>query len=664
MVRRVPIRRRLPPGDASTREASRSDPASSFTSDDGADAIQDAWKLPPLPDVSEAKRPEDIYRHIPRRPLFAKAEGASLAPTMISEVRFSASIFHVIGRLFMWLLGLMLFLLRMFGDIVRMRPDWRKRRWVRLRQSFEFLGGTFIKVGQQLSLRVDLLPIELCDELGKLLDQVPAFPTAIAQRRIEKAIGGPLHETFKLFDPVPIGSASVSCVYQAVLQNGERVAIKVRRPRIGAIFAADLRAIGLVFWLLELLTVVREDFFKNLRTDLSTMLLEELDFRVEARNQELFRRATRKARLNYMHAPRVYCQYSTEDVLVSEYISGIFLSELLAAIESSDTTTLERIRKLGVNPKRVAYRLMAASLFSVYDGSIFHADPHPANIVVQPNNHLMLIDFGSCGAYTDRERTLLRQLQYHMLRLEPSAMVQVVLAMQEPLPPVDISLLSKKLEMAWWGHLRALRSKHAEWWERTSAGLWLHIMQVTREFNIPINLGMLKGIRSTMLYDTVAARLNPQINALKVMTRYYKNWQQRRRKLAAKRLRRRAARFDLGKTLVDGYIALEGATDLFAQGTFQLRRLFDAQPLHFTEQVAKASFLGLTVIKMYLSIALVTSLSWAGVMVHRHMALKPMEAWDALTMLIRSRSYWLLIGIFVFRAARQVQFRFADKDRS
>jgi ubiquinone biosynthesis protein len=108
-----------------------------------------------------------------------------------------------------------------------------------LRQTFANIGGTFIKFGQQMAIRVDLLPYAYCEELTKLLDRVEPFPSAQAITAVERVTGKPLAETFRTFDPAPIGSASVACVYQAILLNGDKVAVKVRRPHIGELFEAD-----------------------------------------------------------------------------------------------------------------------------------------------------------------------------------------------------------------------------------------------------------------------------------------------------------------------------------------------------------------------------------------------------------------------------------------
>ena len=132
-----------------------------------------------------------------------------------------------------------------------------ERRAVRLRRAFETGGPTFAKLAQQLSMRADMLPYEYCVELSKMLDQAEAFPTEQAIDIVERSLGRPLADVFEIFDPKPIGSASLSCVYQAQLRTGERVAVKVRRPGIGPLVAADLRACDWLLIIAETLTIIR-----------------------------------------------------------------------------------------------------------------------------------------------------------------------------------------------------------------------------------------------------------------------------------------------------------------------------------------------------------------------------------------------------------------------
>src|SRR5262249_45122090 len=156
-----------------------------------------------------------------------------------------------------------------------------------------------------LSLRADLLPYAYCAELSKMLDRVKAFPTPQAVAIIERSLGRPLNAIFAVFDPTPIGSASLACVYQATLLSGERVAVKVRRPGIGPLLAADLRALDWLLIIAETLTFIKPGLTTNFRHDLRKMLLGELNFRAEARYQEMFRLRAEKDG-DGVTAPRVF----------------------------------------------------------------------------------------------------------------------------------------------------------------------------------------------------------------------------------------------------------------------------------------------------------------------------------------------------------------------
>src|SRR5262249_52860180 len=210
-----------------------------------------------------------------------------------------------------------------------------ERRAVRLRRILEDGGPTFTKLGQQLSMRADMLPYAYCAELAKMFDRAPHFPTEQAVAIVERTIGKPLSDVFDIFDPVPIGSASLACVYQAQLRSGQRVAVKVRRPGIGPLIAADLRAMDWILIVAETLTLIPPGSTRGLRESFETILFGELNFRTEARYTHLIRRRAAKRKVG-VTAPRVYFEYCSEEVMVSEFVSGVWMWELMAAVDRND----------------------------------------------------------------------------------------------------------------------------------------------------------------------------------------------------------------------------------------------------------------------------------------------------------------------------------------
>jgi ubiquinone biosynthesis protein len=454
--------------------------------------------------------------------------GLPRIPRTVVKARFTPTVL----RIFVYLYAALRWYARILWDWLR-RRNTIERRAAHLREIIEGLGGIAIKIGQQVSLRMDLLPHEYGAEMEKMLERVPPFPTELAVARIEAVTGRPLEETFAEFNRTPAGSASVACVYEAVRKTGERVAVKVRRPGIKERFASDCKALEWVFKTLETLTILRDDYSKNLIAGLRTILLEETDFVKEARYTEIFRRRARK-HLRRVSAPKIHFDLSGEDVIVQEFIEGVKMGDMIAFVEQKDEEALERLRQLDIDPEKVAKKLIRVNQYGVFENTLFHADPHPSNLIVRPHNHLVFIDFGAVGAYTTMERNNWRQLNYYHQRRDVGRMAQTALAILEPLPAVNIDELRERLEQVFWQDIYAHQSKHTEWYEHTSMRIWMHLFELTYEFNIPMGLNTLRMIRSTLLSETVAARLYPKVSAWREHRKYNRR--------AARRSRRRVLR--------------------------------------------------------------------------------------------------------------------------
>src|SRR4029079_10374817 len=206
-------------------------------------------------------------------------------------------------------------------------------------------------------MRADLFPYSYCAELSKTLDRVPPMPTEKAIEIIERSLRRSLGEIFQAFDPDPVGSASLACVYQARLRTGERVAVKVRRPGIGPQVAADLRALDWLLVLAETLTILAPGLSRRFRQETQSILFREMNFRTEARYTDLFRRRAVK-RGDGVTAPKVYFDYCTEEVMVSEFVSGVWMWEILAAVDAKDEEALFKLRQQGIDPKLLARKLV------------------------------------------------------------------------------------------------------------------------------------------------------------------------------------------------------------------------------------------------------------------------------------------------------------------
>lgn len=413
------------------------------------------------------------------------------------------------------------------------RVERQRLNALSFRESLVRSGGVMIKVGQQLSQRADILPPAYCDALRKLLDDIESkIYKADVEAAIKRQTGRQLHEIFAHFDFDTVGSASIACVYRAILHTGNEVAVKVRRPGILKQFGADLTAMDWVLKFVEFLTIWRPGMSQNLMTELRDQLVEELDFRIEARYQEIFRRYLKRQKKLNVTAPKVYYQLSGEEVLVTEFVTGYWVKDIIAAMQRGDEEYIARLRSVDIDPKIVAKRLVRSQHYSFHECPLFHGDPHAANIVVQPNNRIVMVDFGACGVFTQRERNLVWHMNYYYSRQDVGGMVNMVISIMEPLPPnVDIEPFRRELVDAWWQGFYGIKSKHAAWWERTSFRLWLAFFKLMRKHQIPVPRNVLRMVRATLLYDTVAANLYSKINVFREFEKYSQGAARRARRL-------------------------------------------------------------------------------------------------------------------------------------
>ncbi len=280
-----------------------------------------------------------------------------------------------------------------FGFVFDVRRDRREKKGlqeflapnfgVRLRRALDDLGPTFVKFGQVLSTRSDILPEGVLLELQKLQDTAKPMPAGVAQNIIERELGAPVDEVFASFDPVPLGSASIGQVHRAVLLTGETVAVKVQRPEAPARVGGDLELMRDFAALLD--RRFRRRLFVDVRglvAEFEVVIRRELDYTAEAENARRF--AANFAGTQVV-IPSVYLDLTTPRVLTEEYIEG---------------TRFRDIRPLSFTPserRRVASMGADAIFKMAFEDGFFHGDPHPSNLLLTPSGDLALLDFGMVG---------------------------------------------------------------------------------------------------------------------------------------------------------------------------------------------------------------------------------------------------------------------------
>jgi ubiquinone biosynthesis protein len=304
-----------------------------------------------------------------------------------------------------------------FGFVFDVRRDRREKKGlqeflapnfgVRLRRTLDDLGPTFVKFGQVLSTRSDILPESVLSELQKLQDTAKPMPAGLAQKIIERELGAPVDEVFASFDPVPLGSASIGQVHKAVLQGGETVAVKVQRPEAPSRVAGDLELMR------DFASLLDRRFGRRLFVDVGGLVAEfevvitrELDYSAEAENARRFAANFAGTRVII---PAIYLDLSTPKVLTEEFIEG---------------SRFRDIRPLSFTPserRRIATMGADAIFRMAFEDGFFHGDPHPSNLLLTPSGDLALLDFGMVGYMSQGDIEALSRLFIAVIQRDASA---------------------------------------------------------------------------------------------------------------------------------------------------------------------------------------------------------------------------------------------------
>jgi ubiquinone biosynthesis protein len=296
-------------------------------------------------------------------------------------------------------------------------------RAVRVRMVLEELGPTFLKMGQILSTRPDILPVEFMQELSKLQDEVPPFPYSEVKATIQKELNKSVGQKFSSFDEQPLAAASIGQVHKAKMPDGKNVVVKIQRPGIQRTIKVDLEImmhlaglmeLHLEGWDIQRPTRIVEEFARTLE--------KELDYTLEAAHMERFARQFEDEPAVYV--PQVYREATTSRVLTMEHISGIKASDI------------DRLEKEGLDRSEIARQGLILIMKQIFVHGFFHADPHPGNIFVLPDNVICYIDFGMMGRLDleTRERfaDLIMSIVHRDEREATKVLLRLTLSEEEP----------------------------------------------------------------------------------------------------------------------------------------------------------------------------------------------------------------------------------------
>ena len=382
-------------------------------------------------------------------------------------------------------------------------------RGVRLRRALERLGPIFVKFGQVLSTRRDLLPLDMADELALLQDRVPPFPAAESRVLVEKAFGRRIEEIFSSFDAEPVASASIAQVHFAVLKDGRQVAVKVLRPGMLDVIDDDLRLLHtLARWVERLSADGKRLKPREVVAEFDGYLHDELDLVREASNAAQLRR--NMDGLNLVLVPEMVWELCTHSVIVMERMHGVPISQL------------ERIREAGVDIKKLARDGVTIFFTQVFRDGFFHADMHPGNIQVSLDprtfGRYIALDFGIVGTLTDNDKEYLAYNFIAFFRRDYKRVAELHIESGWVPPDTRVDALE--------GAIRAVCEPHFDRpLKDISLGqVLMRLFQTSRRFNVEIQPQLVLLQKTLLNIEGLGRQLDPDLDLWSTAKPFLERW--------------------------------------------------------------------------------------------------------------------------------------------
>jgi predicted unusual protein kinase regulating ubiquinone biosynthesis (AarF/ABC1/UbiB family) len=405
--------------------------------------------------------------------------------------------------------GLMLAIRRLVLGKERNRLANQQKQALWLKEKLIELGPTFIKIGQSMGTRADLLPLPFVTELGTLVDQVPPFPNSIAFARIEHELGRKINEVYSEFELEPVAAASLGQVYRARLHSGEEVAVKVQRPNLEAIIKGDVVILKKVARFAERFPQLNENAdWAGMLREFDVTIHEEMDYAAEGHNAERFRENFKN--WSNVHVPEIYWHATTSKVMTMDFIHG------------TKVTDLEEQQRRGIAPEKVNRLLIKTYLKQLLEDGFFHADPHPGNLLVMPDGRLAFFDFGMVGRITPELQAKMIDAFFHVVGKDAAGIAQDLIDLDFLKPGTDPSIVRPVVEKMFEFHLN-LKLKEVNFKELTYD---LADVMYDYPFRLPSNFTYI--MRALMTLEGIGIVTDPEFNFFETAKPFAKEFMLRR----------------------------------------------------------------------------------------------------------------------------------------
>ncbi len=371
---------------------------------------------------------------------------------------------------------------------------------VKLRAMVEDLGPTFVKLGQMLSMRPDLLPTVYCEELQKLRSDVTPMPTDEVTRVVEASLGAPLGEAFPTFDLTPLGSASIAQVHRATLPTGEKVVVKVQREGIFEVMASDIALLTKAAKLIKLTPTGETVDFAMVLDEMWVVSQQEMDFLNEANNAIEFRRLNDG--VAYVVCPKVYQALSTQQVLVMEAVDGIRIDDLPA------------LKAEAYDPDEICRKLCQNYMKQVLDDGFFQADPHPGNLLIR-DGQIVWLDLGMVGRLSARDQGIFKKALAAAVSGDIGALTDAVLAISRHNAPVRREALYADLDLIMGEYL------HMDLGAMNLSALMRQVMDLAQKHRLALPAGVTLLGRGISTLEGLLADISPETNLMQILSQRF-----------------------------------------------------------------------------------------------------------------------------------------------
>lgn len=473
--------------------------------------------------LAEEKIPQSLLKPAERTEIFEKSS---------PSLKFRKS--FVISRL-----------LLAYSKILYMRLTFRLTALdvgIILRDTFEELGVLWVKIAQIMSMRMDLFPREVCEQLAHLQDRAASFPLHEAMEILNDELGVNCSEShiFAEFQTNPFAAASTAQVYRAYLKVEQVwVAVKVQRPNLKKLFASDMQIVEAISNFMEKHKLMPWICWADMIWEIRQIMHEELDYRYEASNM---RRMKKKLKPHGVYVPKLFEQYCSPQVLVMEFVQGVLLSDYLRIARSDPTRVKRWAQENQIDIEVIGKKILHSYWRQVYEDNLFHGDLHPGNIILLRDNTLAFIDFGSIG-FTETE--LLRRYEALLeatVERRYTYAIDLLLMMVRGIPNIKVADLQDELSRATEAWERKCYVKKLPYDDRSFSRINDEWTRILFGYGVLMNTAFLRLIRSFTNMDGALRDLMPRGNVHKEAQKYIrKKYQRKIKKYSQKQLTLNAA---------------------------------------------------------------------------------------------------------------------------